>query len=63
MEIPLLLCLRMTVSHRDRDNAPEHVQIATTLVIVEPLHMPSVNDQWFLEVRLQIGRQVCLTRL
>lgn len=53
----------MTVSHRDRDNASEHVQIATTLVIVKPLHVTGVDDQRFLEVRLQIGRQMGLTRL
>lgn len=63
IEIPLLNYLRMTVSHRDRDNASEHVQIATTLVIVKPLHVTGVDDQWFLEMRLQIGRQVGLTRL
>lgn len=61
--IPLLIYLRMTVSHRDRDNASEHVQIATTLVIVKPLHVTGMDDQGFLEVRLQIGRQVGLTRL
>ena len=63
LQIFLKSDLRVAVTHADRDDAGKHVQVTGSLVIVQPLHVALMNQQWLLVVSQVAGRHMTLPRL
>lgn len=53
---------RMTMTHRDGNNAAKHIQISVAIMIEQPLHVAGVDEQRLLVVGLYVWCQVIFTQ-